>query len=347
MSYKDFEIEDFLADKEFIEWVKSPTMENEVFWHKWIELHPGKRETIDRAREIVQSVKYPKYEAGEEKAQKILGNIIAQNYSRRNIPKVNTTNKKRTISRQLYFGSVAAAILILITVSIYYFNMMDAPNAKIDSLTQITKSNPRGQRSTIILPDSSVVQLNSESEISYFTDFSSNREVQLSGEAFFSVKKGTVPFRVHTQHLTTTVLGTKFNVKAFTEEQYESVSLVEGSVKVENSQNDQIETSFLEHGERLVYDDKEKVTYLNELDADELAWKDGYLVFNNTDVSEFTHLLRRWYGVEVTILGNPNSQWEINGKYKTYSLELLLESIKFTENIDYRIKNKTVELILN
>ncbi len=346
MNYKDFDIEDFLADKEFIEWVKNPTMENEVFWHKWIDLHPDKREMIDKATEIVRSVKYPKYEIEEERVQKVLDNIIAQNYSNRNVPKTNSVDKKRDISRQLYFGSVAAAILILIT-SIYYFNGIEVPGVKVDSPTQITKSNPRGQRSTIILPDSSVVQLNSESKIVYQSDFRTHREVQLSGEAFFSVKKGHVPFRVHTQNLTTTVLGTKFNVKAFTEEQYERISLVEGSVKVENSQNDQIETSYLEHGERLVYDDKERVTYISELDADELAWKDGFLVFNNTGVSEFTHLLRRWYGVEVTIIGNPNSKWEINGRYKTYSLELLLESIKFTENIDYKIKNKTVELVLN
>ena len=346
MKYKDFELEDFLANKEFIEWVKKPMLESNIYWQKWIEIHPHKKETIDRAKEIVLSIQYPKLEMDKQSAVKILNNIIAEKYSHRNTTKADVGIKKQGSSRNLFYARAAAVLILLVSV-IFYFTYVNHSNKDADLPKQITKSNPNGRKLTIFLPDGSKVKLNSDSKISYFTDFNSNRKVHLSGEAFFSVKKGAVPFQVHTQNLTITVLGTKFNVKAFAEELKESISLVEGSVKIENKRNNNIGIAILEEGEKLVFDEKENVTYKHPLEPDELAWKDGYLVFNKTGVSEFIQMIRRWYGVEVTVLGKPDAQWEITGKYKTHSLDLLLQSIKFDEDIDYNIYDKTVELHIN
>jgi len=346
MKYKDFELEDFLANKEFIEWVKKPKLESNIYWQKWIEIHPHKKETIDRAREIVLSIQYPKLEIEEDRAILVLSNIIAEKYSHRNTTKADVGIIKQGSSRNLFFAK-AAAVLILLVSTIFYFTYVNHSDEDADLPKQITKSNPNGRKLTIFLPDGSKVKLNSDSKISYFTDFNSNREIHLSGEAFFSVKKGVVPFQVHTQNLITTVLGTKFNIKAFAAELKESISLVKGSVKIENKRNNNMGEAVLNEGEKLVFNEKENVTYKHQLDPDELAWKDGYLVFNKTSVSEFIQMIRRWYGVEVTIIGKPDAQWEITGKYKTHSLELLLESIKFDEDIDYKIYDKTVELYIN
>ncbi len=345
MKYENFKIEDFLANKEFIEWVKKPTLESNIFWQKWIEFYPHKVKTLDQARKILLSIQYSKPNLNEDRAMEVLGNILMEQHSQRHT-NYSATNNHRS-SMIFLFAKVAAAILILLTSVICYFTYENGSGGEINSPDLITKSNPNGRKSTIILPDSSIVKLNSDSKISYYTDFKERRIIKLSGEAFFSVRKGVVPFQVQTQYLTTIVLGTKFNVKAFAGELRESISLVEGSVKVENKLNTSIGPSILKQGERLEYDEKEHVTYRHEFDPEELAWKDGFIVFNKTGVADFIQVIRRWYGVEVTILGKSNTQWEITGKYKAHSLDLLLESIKFTEGINYRIFDKNVELHIN
>lgn len=159
---------------------------------------------------------------------------LAGQYSDRNTSKADVGEKKQGSSRSLFYAR-AAAVLILLVSTIFFFTYVNHSDKEADLQKLITKSNPNGRKLTIYLPDGSKVKLNSDSKNSYFADFNSSRAIHLPGEAFFSVKKGVVPFQVHTQNLTTTVVGTKFNVKAFAEEPKESISLVEGNVKIETN----------------------------------------------------------------------------------------------------------------
>lgn len=340
------EIEDLLANREFVDWVEAPTLESNIYWQKWLEINSYKQDVVDQARNMLQSIRFHKMEIEEDRASKVLENIIAEAYSHRNSNKTDVIHIKQGSLRKLFFLRVAAAILLLLTSIAYYFVYLNEAVEEVKAPELITKSNPMGRKSTILLPDGSMVQLNSDSKISYQSNFNSSRVLQLSGEAFFSVKKDTIPFEVHTPNLITTVLGTKFNVKAFEGAQKESISLVEGKVQVKNHRNTTIGLSILVEGESLVYDELENMTYKHKLSENEFAWKEGYLSFNRTELSEFVHMIRRWYGVEVTILGKPKTKWEITGKYKAHSLDLLLESIKFSEGIDYKINKKNVELNL-
>lgn len=93
---------------------------------------------------------------------------------------------------------------------------------------------PRGQKSQIILSDGTKVWLNSETKIRYPGRFSKvQRDVYLTGEAFFEVSKnGSRPFVVHTPELDVKVVGTKFNIKAYEDEQQIATSLFEGKVSL-------------------------------------------------------------------------------------------------------------------
>jgi ferric-dicitrate binding protein FerR (iron transport regulator) len=80
--------------------------------------------------------------------------------------------------------------------------------------------------------------------------------------------------------------------------------------------------------------------------SDEVLWKDGILVFKDADLESFIYSVENWYGVDISVIGNHQSNWHINGRFENESLELILESLRFTENIEYAINNKKVLLII-
>jgi len=97
----------------------------------------------------------------------------------------------------------------------------------------ISQVAAKGEKKTILLPDGSLVFLNSKSSISYSKDFKNKRELKLTGEAYFEVKKNPErPFLVETEKIKTRVLGTSFNIKAYKNSQT-MVSVNTGKVEVD------------------------------------------------------------------------------------------------------------------
>jgi len=105
---------------------------------------------------------------------------------------------------------------------------------------------PRGNRMKMILPDSTVVWLNNETKLKYASDFSENRLVDLTGEAYFNVKHDPLhPFIVNVGSERIKVLGTKFSVNAYPDDQIIETSLISGSVKFESSPENNKSKSFI------------------------------------------------------------------------------------------------------
>jgi ferric-dicitrate binding protein FerR (iron transport regulator) len=76
----------------------------------------------------------------------------------------------------------------------------------------------------------------------------------------------------------------------------------------------------------------------------ELGWKEDKIVFQATDFSAFVRELERWYGVEVQVQGIPEAEWQITGIFENLSLELLMESVKYSKEINYSIENKSLNI---
>ncbi len=192
------------------------------------------------------------------------------------------------------FLKYAAILILLLSLPFSYY--IGTRNNTDDSITTI--SCAFGDKSSIILPDSSRVWLNSGSKLTFSSNFKNGRKVSLEGEAFFSVAKDkNHPFRVKTAEVEVEVLGTKFNLKAYPEEKSVSTTLVEGSVNISSK----YQSTLMKPDQKLVYDKESKKLVVQELTdtAPETEWKDGRFVFRNESLAELKPKLERWFDVDI------------------------------------------------
>lgn len=168
-------------------------------------------------------------------------------------------------------------------------------------------SVPRASQYVVVLADGTKVWLNAGSSVSFPVAFASNsRKVGITGEAYFEVAKQVTanggnyqPFRVSAGKMEVLVLGTHFNINAYTNEPAVRTTLLEGSVQVNvNKQKIQIrpgQQAQLNHtGQLLVAQPN-----LEEV----MSWQKGYLQFDNTPLEEVFKQIARWYDVDVVFKG--------------------------------------------
>lgn len=333
-------VDDFLNDPDFVRWVLHPTKTGILYWEKWQKANPKGKDNLLKAREIILSLDYDSPEADESRYHRILENIIQHSSQ-------SPVKEQTNVFKLPDWKWVAASVVIIISI-VSLLNLEFEPSERITQVnapTQITKFNPDGRKSTITLPDSSIVHLNSSSQIAYGSNFLDNRVIELSGEAFFEVRHNqTSAFRVRSGEVTTTALGTSFNVQAYPNEDLIKVSLKEGKVKI----NSQVSESLLNPGKAFQYE--KSSMDINTLSFDpekEFAWIDGILVLEENDLNGFINKIERWYGVEVMVMGQPGQEWRINGKFKNMSLQLVMESVSFAKGIDFKINNNELILYFN
>ncbi|MEQ6119876.1 FecR domain-containing protein [Reichenbachiella sp. MALMAid0571] len=250
--------------------------------------------------------------------------------------------------RAEYFA--AAVVVLILAVSVVFYSQTDTTHEAVENNEQwVHKVNAKGEKLKVFLSDGTVVWLNGESSLSYRKPFSTNkRHVILSGEAYFDVAHDPQnPFSVKTGNVTTTALGTSFNIKAYSDEEFIDVDLETGKVLVSLSEPSNESQVFIEPGERIRYnktDSKMVVSKFNPLH--ELCWKDGILSFENAHFEETIKKLSRWYGVKFEIRnGEKNKQeWSYTARFKNDYLSSILEGMSFTKKFDYTINNELVTI---
>jgi transmembrane sensor len=241
--------------------------------------------------------------------------------------------------------SVAAVILVIIAFSFLFFQKQQVEPVQL-SVQKIEKSNPAGRKSRIILPDSSLVWLNSESKIVFYDNYGeTERVVWLDGEAYFEVKENVDQvFKVITDNITTTAIGTSFNINTY----YNliRVSLITGKVKIENSREAIHERDvFLNAGEEIIYDVQKSQLTRQKIDVKEaIYWKDRILYFKKASFNEVMETLERWYGVQFVFDEQLDQNWNFTGKFYNENLENVLLAISFARKFDFAINHQMVYL---
>ncbi|MEP7374549.1 MAG: FecR domain-containing protein [Chitinophagaceae bacterium] len=218
-----------------------------------------------------------------------------------------------------------------------------------------TLSNPRGSKVIdMTLSDGSHVWLNAGSSITYPVAFVGNeRKVEITGEAYFEVahltpalSKGeggkATPFIVSKGNMEVTVLGTHFNVNAYDDEANIQVTLLEGSVKVRSTINDQRPT-IIKPGEQAVLTANGQLSTANHIDLDEvMAWKNGIFQFEGADIKTVMRQIARWYDVEVEYQGNEVGQHFRGTISRNVPASKLFIMLELTKAVHFEIEGKKI-----
>lgn len=166
-----------------------------------------------------------------------------------------------------------------------------------NEITYNTIETPNGGQYQVYLPDGTHVWLNAASKLKYPTSFAGlgNRKVELSGEAYFEVTKDkTKPFIVASKNQTVEVLGTHFNINAYTDEANTKTTLLEGSVKIVSNNVSRV----LKPGQQARVGNE---IIISDEDTEEaVAWKNGYFRFDDERLETVMRKIARWYDVQVS-----------------------------------------------
>jgi transmembrane sensor len=175
-----------------------------------------------------------------------------------------------------------------------------------------TIETPKGGQYEIILPDGSHVWLNAASSLRFPAAFTGKeRDVELTGEAYFEVVKSPgQPFKVNFSSSVgkaqVEVLGTHFNINAYSDETNSRTTLLEGKVKISNSPSDvqQPISEILFPGQQAAITVDANKIKVQEVDAEaSIAWKNGVFNFDKVDIKTVMRQIARWYDVEVVYEG--------------------------------------------
>ena len=199
-----------------------------------------------------------------------------------------------------------------------------------------TMSTPKGRQFQLTLPDGTKVWLNAASTIRYPTAFSgAERKVDITGEAYFEVKKDKIPFVVNADdRAEITVLGTHFNVNSYSNEESLATTLLEGSVRVRKGNKNKL----IRPGEQaLVTTDVEVVRDVNT--AQVVAWKEGLFDFDGASLEQVMRQLERWYDIEVVYKGKVPNITFWGGITKDLALADLLTGLKRSE-VNFKIEGR-------
>lgn len=208
-----------------------------------------------------------------------------------------------------------------------------------------TITTPVGGQHQVHLPDGSKVTLNSISSIRFPTRFTGNeRQVSTTGEVYFEVTKNKIPFVVDvTGKQKITVLGTEFNVNAYTDEAAIATTLIEGSVQLQQTGNNA--PTRLRPGQQALLKSGIVNTHDN-VDINHItAWKNGFFSFNHTPMSEIMRQVARWYGAKITIDKSVENETFTGRIPRNADIEKMLRIFEKTNVFNCEIKGTQIFIL--
>ncbi len=236
---------------------------------------------------------------------------------------------------------IAAVLLIGLAIGAYVNSLRNTPIPVF-----YEAHSPKGSVADIIFPDGTVVFLNADSRIKYgFDEKNGLREITLDGEAWFNVGKDrTKPFIVHTSFYDVKVTGTVFNVKAYSSDAQLMTTLEEGEVRIASTDNFKLTHELImKPGEQVVLNKETREMLVKTVNTKQYtAWKDNKLIFLNMNMDELIVTLQRKYGVEIVVENKKLLDLHFNGTIKNETIIEILEILKSTLPVDYKIEGQKV-----
>jgi ferric-dicitrate binding protein FerR (iron transport regulator) len=238
-----------------------------------------------------------------------------------------------------YFLKIAAliAFLLILAAGILYTSGIFIEKSSL--IVWNEKSTVPGEKLILRLADNSEITLNAGSKFRYPARFNGRvREVYLEGEAFFEVAHdSSKPFIVHCKNISTTVLGTKFNISAYSNEKVITISLVEGKVNISESKPTGIKKlAILQPKDQLLYSAIKNTYQIKKFDmAEIIGWRDNLLEFKDEPLKNVFIRLERAYGVKFELTPKSFENNLITASFQKASLLTISEVIKKLTGLSY------------
>ncbi|MEQ6121278.1 FecR domain-containing protein [Reichenbachiella sp. MALMAid0571] len=349
MDYLDYTVEDFVLDEYFQKWILDNDSMTASFWEAWLNNYPHKRVEVEKARQLVLSIRLKEDFPTQDEFDGVWNNVILRrNREKANNPPVFQVFRAQYLPIVFKVAAVLVVALFLGLSLSHFWQNRDEIQPDLVTIKEVVKQTGKGEKLTFQLADGSLVKLNSNSKL-VFPEFfdSNNRTVKLKGEAFFEVEKDKErPFRIITGDIGTQVLGTSFNVKAYkVETDLITVAVVTGKVSVGSFEGNIVyEQILLEPGEMASYDQSEKSFEKSTFRYDEVVgWRDGILSFKDLDIQSIIKIIERWYDVKIVLEKNDiDLDKDFTGKYKNKTLDAVLKGLSFAYEFEYEIDHHIV-----
>lgn len=251
-------------------------------------------------------------------------------------------SKKISLIPWIYRVAILLAFPLMIGIGWYLGTSTPSGNGQMCEVTA-----PKGQISKCVLPDGTTVWLNAGSTIKYNPNLRNDlREVFLDGEAYFNVTKNIhKAFVVNTQHSEVKVLGTVFNLKAYSDENLVETTLEEGSVEfsLKGTSGNKV---ILKPGEQVTLNVIEKKLTISKVEPYlHTAWKDGKFVFKDANLSTIIQKLEKLYDVRIHVENDSLLKLRFRGMFEyEQNIFSALEALEQTSNIYYRMNGRDIWL---
>jgi len=285
------------------------------------------------------------------------------------LPLEGQNNKRKFLKRGITRVLIRAAAIFILAYGLggtTFYLLTRNKQTPREEAKYYSISAPLGSKSKIVLPDSSIVWLNSGSELKYPGAFENDRrEVLLSGEAYFDVSKNQeAPFYVSVHEIKVKVLGTKFNIKSYPDESTIETTLEEGLVHIGKAGSSR--NILLKPHQRAVFvrkygetnasgsgdgelrkvglvDHIEQFFIFEEADTDlYTSWKDNRLKFRSKSFEDMAVELERWFGVKIHIENEGIKSKVFTGSFDKENIEQVIKALKVTIKFDYEIDKNNV-----
>ncbi len=250
-------------------------------------------------------------------------------------------HKQQHKYRQLILKGLSYAALVAVTVLSTWFIATGMQNRVTEPDSIYSFETRRGEKCSVILPDSSIVRLNSSSVLKLnIASYHNNRTVELDGEAYFMVSSDPEnPFTVTTADYDVIATGTAFNVTDYHQISNSEVVLVEGSLLIESDAGN----ISLNPGEKAVYTNN----LLKKGNANQdvsLSWINNEFIFSQISFSELIFRLENWFDIEI-FCDKTDFDHTYSGSFKNReTIEQILDALKKYENLTYHRVGNTIYL---
>ncbi len=259
--------------------------------------------------------------------------------------RINQLVRKRRAKRMI---TVAACVMIPVAmISAMWINInARLGNVLFSSPEEVCEFAALGERKVVVFQDGTKVYMNAGSTLAYPSFWAlDHRNVKLEGEGFFHVQKNPKrPFIVDMDGATLKVYGTRFNAKAYPDDEIVGIVLFDGDVVFEA--DDKIYD--LEPSEQLEYNRNTGEVEIISLKSpnDKILWTDNVIMFKNNTLREIAEVLSRWYDVSFEMEDELLYSRTFTLRTDHQPLHFLLEEMEYVSDLHFQLEGKVVKVTM-